>query len=86
MKQSVMECRDDHFYKMKHKRWFERTFQVPLGRFYEHIFLGFDIVAFDAFLMEQDAEYAKEDGVSTYDHLLKKYGRVAAFRIRKFIA
>lgn len=85
MKQLIMDERENHMYKMKHKKWFERTFQVRLSKFYDNLFYGFDVVAFDTFLMEKDAEYAKADGVSTYDHILKKYGRVAAYRIRKFI-
>ena len=70
-----------------------KIFRADVKQFYKNVIDGFDIVAFDDYLMTQDEEYRKanagelgEDAnVSMQDHILKKYGEKAEKMIRTFV-
>jgi hypothetical protein len=85
--------RRKHFHIMKWRKWFGATFNVDIKQFYKDIFTGFDVIAFDDFLMSQDEQYRKANAgelgedvdCSMATHLLTKYGEEAAERIQSFI-
>jgi hypothetical protein len=88
-----MQFRDKHLRMMKQRKEFSAIFGVGVDRFCNSVFVGFDIVKFDDFLMEKDEQYRKantgelgEDvDCSMRAHLVNKYGQVAADMVRSFI-
>lgn len=82
-----------HHQIMFSKKWFQKTFGVDVQTFYKDVFIGFDIVAFDDFLMTKDEQYRKANAGELGDdvdcsmetHLRQRYGEEAAKRIRSFI-
>ena len=82
-----------HRYLMKHRKWFNETFKTDLKKFYKDVITGFDIIAFDEWLMTQDEEYRKanngelgEDAdCSMQGFITRKYGDAAAKLVGSFI-
>lgn len=78
---------------MKSRKLFRETFKTDIRRFYKDVFLGFDQLEFDDYLMTQDEQYRKanegelgEDvDCSMETHILTKYGDAACRMIRSFI-
>ena len=87
------EMRAKHLRIHKWGKWFAETFKVGVGKFYKDIYMGFDQLAFDDYLMTLDEEYRKANAgelgedvdCSMETHLRTKYGERAAKRIRSFI-
>ena len=82
-----------HRYLMKNRKLFNETFKTNLKKFYKDVITGFDIIAFDDWLMTQDEEYRKanngelgEDAdCSMKGFITKKYGEEAAKLVESFI-
>lgn len=92
--ESMMErLQKTHIRLMKARKWFMATFNADIKQFYKDIYTGFDIIAFDDFLMSKDEQYRRaNDGefgedfdCSMATHLKTKYGEEAAARIESFI-
>lgn len=92
--QSLMaELAAKHHRLMFFRKWFRATFGAELKTFYNDIYTGFDVIAFDDFLMTKDEQYRKANAgelgedvdCSMETHLKQKYGEEAAIRIRSFI-
>ena len=82
-----------HHRIMRMAKIFHETFHVEVKKFYKDIYTGFDLIAFDEFLMSKDDEYRKmNDGEMGEDvdcsmeaYITKKYGEEAAKMVRAFI-
>lgn len=71
----IMLARKDCY--MRHDRRFKRIFGVGMWQFMD-LLTGFDVVKFDDWL-------ETPDGLSTADHLAKKYGKEARDLVKALI-
>lgn len=87
------QLRAKHLQIMKAKTRFAELFGANVETFYKDIYLGFDIVAFDDYLMTKDEQYRKanagelgeEVDCSMETHIKAKYGEEAMKMIQVFI-
>lgn len=82
-----------HLQIMKAGRRFADLFGPPIQQFYTDFMAGFDILAFDEWLMMQDEQYAAANAgdlgpdanCSMADHIKAKYGEEASDLISAII-
>ena len=87
------QMRKKHLRIMKNRKEFGKIFGTDVSKFYSNVFLGFDVVGFDEWLISQDEEYRKANAgemgedvdCSMATHIAKKYGQEAADLIKSFI-
>jgi hypothetical protein len=90
---TMKKLRARHLQIMKAKRRFAEIFGADVKQFYKDIHIGFDVIAFDDYLMTKDEAYRKanlddsdeEVECSMDAHIKAKYGEEAALMIRLFV-
>jgi hypothetical protein len=91
--QLAMQLRAKNLRIMKNRREFSKIFGVDIKPFYSSVFVGFDVVRFDDWLMAQDEQYRRANAgelgedvdCSMAAHIVRKYGQKAADMVRSFI-
>lgn len=69
---------------LKHNAEFERIFGLRLGRYFEPILMGFNVLAFEKSLA---ARFGKTpDGTSLRDFIVQKFGKRAALLVEELIS
>lgn len=68
----------------EYRREFFDTFKVALSTYWDNMF-GFDIVAFDAYLVTKYGNFTEDEGLSTRDVVVREYGEGAAKLIESLI-
>lgn len=79
-----------HIRLCRDRRRFTALFGVDLMTFYKDLFVGFDILAFESWLIQQDEQYRKAnigeaEECSMSEHILAKYGEEAERLVRSFL-
>ena len=78
------QLRAKHLRIMKARKKFTEVFGVDVKKFYDNIFIGFDVIGFDDYLREKVEAY-DEDKESMSDFLIRRFGDEANKMVKSFI-
>jgi hypothetical protein len=80
---AFLDMANKHRHLMKTRKEFSRLFGVDISQFYSDPFLGFDVIAFDAWVKKNHKDYHQRESLRSF--IGRKFGIEAAERVASLI-